>query len=57
MTNRKIVTHYHYPPIPRRDFDWSAHFDGQEEEGPLGFGPTMEAAISDLLMLAEEEGQ
>ena len=53
----KIVTHCHCPPIPDRRFDYSAHFDGQEECGPIGFGPTMQDAIADLMQLAEEEGE
>ena len=50
---RQIRTSYDYPPIPIRQFDWSAWFDGQEE-GPIGRGLTEQAAIADLLELAED---
>ncbi len=43
-----IVTSFQYPPIPVRDFDWLAYFDGQEE-GPQGWGRTKDAAIADLI--------
>jgi hypothetical protein len=36
------------PPIPTRDFDWQAWLDGYEEDGPVGTGPTEDAAIADL---------
>lgn len=45
----KIVTDHVFPPIPVREFDWSAHFDGQEEGGPYGRGRTEQEAILDLL--------
>lgn len=45
---RKIVTSNVYPPIPIRQFDWCAHFDGDEECGPYGWGETEADAISDL---------
>ncbi len=43
----KIVTHYEFPPIPVRHFDWCAHYD--DPEGDTGWGATEDAAISDLL--------
>ena len=45
---RKIVTDNICPPIPDRQFDWIAYFDGDEENGPCGYGPTEEAAVADL---------
>ncbi len=47
----RIVTHFDYPPIPIRDFDWSAiDDDTYDGEGcPIGRGPTEDAAIEDLL--------
>jgi hypothetical protein len=50
----KIVTHYVYPPIPIRQFDWSAidedTYDGAEDSScPIGYGATEQAAIDDLL--------
>jgi hypothetical protein len=49
----KIVTHFEYPPIPIRRFDWAAYRDGYEPGDPVGHGATESEAISDLL-LAEE---
>jgi hypothetical protein len=43
----RIVTHYEYPPIPVRHFDWCAHYD--DPEGPTGHGATEQEAINDLL--------
>lgn len=51
----KIVTHYVYPPIPIRCFDWVAYLEGQEESGPYGNGRTEEEAIADLLAQELEE--
>lgn len=46
----KIVTQYVYPPIPTRDFDWSAVDDETYDEGePIGYGRTEIEAIRDLL--------
>ncbi len=44
----KIKTDFVYPPIPIRQFDWTAWYDSIGEEGPSGSGPTEQAAISDL---------
>jgi hypothetical protein len=46
---RKIVTNHIYPPVPIRDFDWRAHYDGDEESGNYGYGRTEDEAISDLV--------
>ena len=58
---RKIVTTYVYPPIPIREFDWQAHFDGDEpnDNGSMlaGHGRTEQEAISDLIeQHSETEG-
>jgi hypothetical protein len=45
----KIVTTHVYPPIPVRSCDWAAHYDGYEEGGPYGSGPTEADAIRDLI--------
>ena len=45
---RKIVTSFVYPPIPWREIDWSAHYDGDEESGFRGWGKTEAEAIADL---------
>ena len=48
MTDSKIVTRYVRPPIPTTAFDWCAYYDGTEEDGNYGWGPTEAAAIADL---------
>lgn len=47
----KIITHFEYPPIPIRQFDWYAiDDDTYDGEGcPIGRGATEEDAINDLL--------
>jgi hypothetical protein len=45
---RKIVTSHMFPPIPVRDFDWCAHYDGEEEAGHYGWGRTEAEAIRDF---------
>jgi len=44
----KIITSYDHPPIPVRSFDWSACYEGFEEDGPCGHGATEAEAIADL---------
>jgi hypothetical protein len=44
----RIVTTYVNPPIPIRTSDWCACIDGQEEDGPYGWGATEADAIADL---------
>lgn len=51
---RKIVTNFVYPPIPLRQFDWTAWRDGEEENGPTGFGATEAEAIADLRQQIED---
>lgn len=43
-----IRTSYDYPPIPWRDFDWSAVEDDYEPGRPIGRGATEQAAIENL---------
>lgn len=40
---------YDPPPIPVRTHDWSAVLDDYDAGDPIGWGPTREAAIADLL--------
>ena len=50
----RIKTHFEYPPIPDRNFDWCAVDDDTYEPGcPIGWGPTEEAAIADLMQEIE----
>ena len=46
---RMIVVHHEHPPIPDRQFDWCAYYDGDEERGHYGWGRTREEAVKDLL--------
>ena len=48
MGEYAIKTDHIYPPIPIREYDWCAYYDGLEEDGPQGFGRTEQAAIEDL---------
>ena len=52
MSTRKIITEHIYPSIPIRQFDWSAHWDGDEpnDDGHMhiGYGVTETEAIADL---------
>lgn len=45
----QIITHFVNPPIPYRQFDWCAYFDGEEEIGDYGYGRTEEEAVNDLI--------
>lgn len=49
----KIITHFVYPPIPIRNYDWSATLDGYEGGDPIGYGKTEQEAIDDLKELLE----
>ena len=50
----RIKTYFEYPPIPIRDFDWCAYDEDTYEPGcPIGWGPTEEAAIADLMQEIE----
>ena len=58
----KIRTTYVYPPIPIREFDWSAidedTYDGAEDSGnrgQVGYGRTEQEAIADLMVILEHE--
>lgn len=43
-----IKTEYWAKPIPPRQFDWCAWYDGEEESGRNGYGRTEQAAVDDL---------
>jgi len=45
---RIIHVEFIYPPIPDRNFDYQATFDGYEPGDPIGHGRTVEIAINDL---------
>lgn len=50
----RIITRHEYPPIPRRDHDWLAYREGEEELGQYGWGRTEPDAIKDLIMNVED---
>jgi len=54
MNIPKIITSHIYPPIPLRQFDWCAWYDGREE-GLQGWGATEEQAIADLIENTEDD--
>ena len=50
----KIVTTCICPPIPVRQFDWCAFYDGEEEAGNYGYGATEAEAIQDFIDNCQE---
>jgi hypothetical protein len=57
----KIITQHIFPPIPSRNFDWSAvtdDYDGAPDAPvqPIGFGPTEQVAIDNLKEQLQENG-
>jgi len=50
----KIITSYDYPPIPIRDYDWSAIRDDYEPGDLIGTGRTEQDAIDDLVRQENE---
>jgi hypothetical protein len=50
----QIITSFVYPPIPVRDFDWTATLDGYEPGELVGTGKTEKEAIDDLLEQLDE---
>jgi hypothetical protein len=45
----KIVVEAVFPPIPTRNYDFAAYFDGREESGIIGRGPTEDEAVRNLI--------
>lgn len=56
--DREIIVDFVYPPIPIREFDWFAYFDGDEpnDDGDMmhGYGKTPLDAIVALLDREDE---
>ena len=50
----KIITSYDYPPIPIRDYDWSAIRENYEPGDLIGTGRTEQEAIDDLVCQENE---
>ena len=51
----KIITTHERPPIPVRDYDWSAAREWYEEGDLIGYGSTEQEAIEDLLEQENEQ--
>lgn len=49
-----IQTHNIYPPIPIRDYDWTAYRDPERR---AGYGATEDLAILDLLELEASDAE
>lgn len=58
---RKIITTFVYPPIPVREMDWQAHFDGDEPDDDghmeVGRGRTEKLAVLDLIEGIDDEDE
>jgi hypothetical protein len=54
---RIIHCEFIYPPIPIRQFDYQATFDGYEPGCPIGHGATEQEAIDALHEAAEDEAE
>jgi len=50
----KIITSYDLPPIPIRDYDWSAIREDYEPGDIIGNGRTEQDAINDLVRQENE---
>lgn len=44
----KIITSFNYPPIPIRNYDWSAFREDYDEGDLVGHGKTEQEAINNL---------
>jgi hypothetical protein len=50
-----IKTSHDFPPIPIRNFDWSAYVDNYGEDSPLGRGPSEREAVQTLFQTLDED--
>ena len=62
LSRIKVRTEHVYPPIPVRDYDWSAidddSYDGAHDSATrhqIGYGRTEQAAINDLVQQISEQ--
>jgi hypothetical protein len=51
----KVITDFVSPPVPSRNFDWTATQEFYEPGDVIGRGPTKDAAIKDLLTQLQEQ--
>jgi hypothetical protein len=50
----KVMTNYNHPPIPIRNYDWSAFREDYDEGDFIGYGETEQDSINDLKALENE---
>jgi hypothetical protein len=55
INGKPIRTHWLFPPIPVRIYDWTAVLDSYEPDDPIGYGVTEQDAINDLRQQIEDE--
>ena len=48
QSEEKIITSHDYPPIPLRQYDWSAIRDSYDAGDAIGYGATEQEAIDNL---------
>ena len=56
MSALRIDVEHVFPPVPFRDCDWRATFDGYEPGALMGYGRTKDRAVDDLLERAIDAG-
>ena len=54
-TKSEIESHFEYPPIPIRNFDWVTHIVGAEPGDIFGWGRTKDDSIADFWEQWEEK--
>lgn len=52
----RIITEHCLPPIPLRQFDWTATRDSYEPGDPIGYGASEGEAVADLKQRESERG-
>lgn len=60
MSKCKIIVRHILPPIPSRNYDYCAYWDGWEEDCEYGWGKDALEAVRDLLEnypLPEDKGE
>jgi hypothetical protein len=54
MSEKKIITTHDWPPIPIRNYDWSAVREDYNAGDLIGYGSTEQEAIDDLKIQESE---
>jgi hypothetical protein len=55
INGQPVRTHWQFPPIPIRSFDWTAVLEHYDLGAPIGYGATEKDAIADLLQQLADE--